>query len=99
MPTKIPIMPLRLENTYWSKGFFNVRVEFERHVLQKQGPIDIFLGNSPVSIRGRIDRTANMNRTPRIHGNKPLRAYFQQFAPLSTLRVAFESPTRIRITT
>ena len=69
---------LRLEDTYWSKGFFNVPVDFERFLTTNDGPLDIFLGDSVQAVVGRIDRTANKNATPRVFGNKALAAYFQQ---------------------
>ena len=69
---------LRLEDTYWSKGFFNVPVDYERFLTTTDGPMDIFLGVSPQAIVGRIDRTANRNATPRIFGNKALASYLQQ---------------------
>ncbi len=93
------VIPLRLENTYWAKGFFNVPVRFERLIAPNDGPIEIYLGNSSIPVRGRIDRRANLNNTPRIHGNKPLRDFFQKFAPLSVVHVTIEAPNTIRVTT
>lgn len=31
---------LRLENTYWLKGFFNINVDFQRFVTMTDGPIE-----------------------------------------------------------
>ena len=69
---------LRLEDTYWSKGFFNVSVDFERHLTRTEGPINIFLGDAATPLIGRISRSANSNATPRIYGNKPLANFFQK---------------------
>ena len=62
---------LRLEDTYWSKGFFNVPVDHERFLSHDDGPIDIFLGADSEPIVGRMSRSANQNATPRVFGNKP----------------------------
>lgn len=69
---------LRLSDTYWSKGFFNVPVEFQRFLTMTDGPIDIFLGDDAEPLVGRISRTANSNATPRIFGNKPLTDFFHR---------------------
>lgn len=67
---------VRLENTYWDKGFFNVPVDYERFLTNAEGPLVIFLADNAESIAGRISRTANNNATPRIYGNKPLVEFF-----------------------
>ena len=69
---------LRLGETYWSKGYFNVSVDFERHLTTTNGPIRIFLGDEAWPLVGRISRAANSNGTPRIFGNKPLADFFQK---------------------
>lgn len=69
---------LRLGDTYWSNGFFNVSVDFERYLTKADGPIKIFLGGSAEPLVGRVSRSANKNATPRIYGNKPLADFFQK---------------------
>jgi hypothetical protein len=69
---------LRLGVTYWSKGFFNVSVDFQRYLTMTDGPIGIFLGDEAKPRVGRISRSANRNATPRIFGNKPLADFFQK---------------------
>jgi len=71
------VFKLRLENTYWSKGFFNVSVDFERVLSENGGPVDIYLGHETKSIQGTMTRRANLNATPRIFGSKALRDFFQ----------------------
>jgi len=67
-----------LPRTYWEKGFFNARRDFDRHLTQDEKcPIDIEVADSGEVIRGRIDRTAQINGTARIFGGSRLRNYFQ----------------------
>jgi hypothetical protein len=40
---------LKLENAYWSKGFFNVTVDYERFITMTEGPIEIYLGDARVT--------------------------------------------------
>ena len=89
---------LRLEDTYWLKGFFNVPVDVERFVSDSDGAVDLFLGDAPTAIVGRVDRSANRNGTPRIFGNKVLANYFQQnYVRGARLPVEIISTTALRI--
>lgn len=89
---------LRLEDTYWSKGFFNVPVDFERFLTTTEGPFEIFLRDAAHPILGRITRTANRNGTPRVFGNKPLADFFQQQCGRGALVIVeIVSPTTLRI--
>lgn len=89
---------LRLEDTYWSKGFFNVPVDFQHFLSAKDGPVDIYLGAAARPISGRLTRKANRNGTPRVFGNKPLRDYFQSsFKRGGLALIEIVSETAIRI--
>lgn len=89
---------LRLEDTYWSKGFFNVSVDFQRFLTSADGPLDIFLGDAAQPVRGRVSRSANRNATPRVYGNKALIEFFQAHCRRGGLvRVEIISPTAIRV--
>jgi len=89
---------VRLGDTYWSKGFFNVSVDFERYLTMTEGPIDIFLGDAKKPLIGRLSRSANTNATPRIYGNKPLADFFQKHFKLGgVVSVEVVSPDAIRI--
>src|SRR5260370_38282648 len=89
---------LKLEDAYWSKGFFNVRVDHERFVTKTEGPFEIFLGDAPKPVIGRVSRSANQNATPRIYGNKALAEFFQsQYKPGDRVKVDITSPTAVRI--
>ncbi len=95
----MPSFHLRLEDTYWLKGFFNVPVDYQRFVTMDEGPIDIFLGDAAVAQAGRVSRSANTNATPRVYGNKPLATYFQENCKRGeVVTVEFLSPTSLRIT-
>ena len=88
-----------LPRTYWEKGFFNARRDFDRHLAQDEKcPIDIELGNGGEVVRGRIDRTAQLNGTARIFGGSRLRDYFQdRYAVGDRFDLTIEGPKRIRI--
>jgi len=72
----MPVFKLILSKTYYNKGFFNVPVAFERFVRPDNGPVEILLGSKGMPNVGRVDRRANSNETPRVHGNKELRDWF-----------------------
>ena len=89
---------LRLGEAYWSQGFFNVPVDFQRFLSGKAGPVDIYLGTAAQPIAGRMSRDANRNGTPRVFGNKPLRDFFQSsFRRDAFVVVEIISETVIRI--
>ena len=94
----MPSFPLKLENTYWSKGFFNVTVDNQQWVTEAEGPFQLFLGDASVATAGRVSRSANQNATPRIYGNKALATFFQaHFKPGESVHVEILSPTSMRI--
>lgn len=72
-----PTYRLILGNTYYTKGFFNLGVDIERHLTYDEGPMKIFVGDEKQQISGRITRKANQNGTPRIYGGAELRDWFQ----------------------
>ena len=57
-----PVFYLRLEKTYYERGFFNVTREFA-HYVGGDGPVTLVLPDSN-RIAGRVDRRANQNGTP-----------------------------------
>jgi hypothetical protein len=94
----MPSFQLRLEDSYWSKGFFNVGVDNQKWVTMTDGPIDLYLGNETVPITGRVSRSANQNATPRIHGNKPLADFFQvHYKRGDSVKIEILSPTSMRV--
>src|SRR5687768_789640 len=98
MEVSMPVFNLKLHDTYYKKGFFNVPVNFERYVRRDNGPVDLVLGASGQTIQGRVDRNANSNGTPRVRGGAALRDWFQSnFLPKATVDVDLGSRTSIRL--
>ena len=89
---------IQLGRTYWTKGFFNVPVDFERFFVGADGRFDIYLGNSTEPLVGRSSRSANGNATPRIYGNRALAEFFQEWYRVGdTVRVEVISESSVRI--
>ena len=95
--TQDTVFPLRLERTYYNKGFFNVRRAFDHLVRSDDGPITLQLRDDG-SIEGRVDRRANNNGTARVMGGARLRDWFQRnYAVGATVPVRFATPSRLVI--
>jgi ribonuclease VapC len=93
-----PLMNIDLNATCYRQGFFNVRVEYDRHFAPHGEAIEIHLGDLRAPIIGKINRTAQQNGTARVMGHGALRDYFQShFSPGDQLTVLIESPRRIRV--
>ena len=91
-----PLYILTLHKTYYNKGFFNLGVEIERFVRPNNGPISIRLGNSDREIRGEVNRSANINGTPRIMGGVELRDWFRHNYSLNDkVNVLVLAPNRL----
>lgn len=73
----LPILEIELHQAYYGQGFFNVGVDFERHFGENGTPVLIKIQRTGASIIGEVNRTANMNATPRIMGGPKLKRYFQ----------------------
>lgn len=85
-----PVFALRLEDTYYRQGFFNVTVDYDRHV-GPAGPVELVLGDT--SVPGRIDRKAQRNGTARIDGKAALRDWFHKgYSQGDMVPVRFRSP-------
>ena len=88
----MPVFNLKLQQTYFRQGFFNVVVDFDRYVRKTEGPVRIRLGRGGNEIDGRIDRQVNNNGTARVLGGVRLRNWFQQnFEPMDTVAVDLTS--------
>ena len=89
----VPTYKLKLQKTYYDKGFFNLGVEVDRFVSRGNGPVTIRLGDSQAEIRGMVNRQANLNGTPRIMGGPELRNWLQKnFRELEVVDVLVLSP-------
>ena len=73
----MPIFHLELQRTYWSQGFFNITVDYDRFVRSSEGEVELILGKNGSRIKGTINRSANPNGTARILGRAPLKKWFQ----------------------
>ena len=93
------IFPRSIEMTYFKQGLFNVTVEFDDAVRQAEGHIPLLVGDPAQQIDGKIDRSANLNKTPRIMGGAPLRDWFQANCHVGDIvYVDLTSKSEIRIT-
>ncbi len=87
---------LHLWKSYYNKGFFNIGVSCGNLIRPDNGKIRIRLQGSSAVITGRVDRNANQNETPRIHGNVALREWFQKnFRMLDKVDVDIVDPREI----
>ncbi|MGU4700388.1 hypothetical protein K6L09_27330, partial [Burkholderia cepacia] len=59
--------------------------------------IEIFIGDEMEPIRGTINRTSNLNKTPRVFGGRELQQRFQELSESTLMVVEVLSPTSIRI--
>lgn len=88
----MPIFKLKLQQTYYNQGFFNVIIDFDRYVRPTEGPVRLRLGRNGAEVVAKLDRRANRNGTARILGGVPLREWFQEnFAMMDTVSVDLSS--------
>ena len=88
-----PVFPLRLEKTYYEKGFFNVKREFD-HNVGEEGPVTLSLRGG-YTMEARVDRRAQQNGTARIMGGAVLRDWFQKmYSEGDIVPVRFDTPHR-----
>lgn len=93
--TICPVFLLKLEDTYYRQGFFNVTVDYDRHV-GPAGPVELVLGNK--SVTGKIYRTAQRNGTARIDGKAALRDWFHKgYSQGDMVPVRFRSPVVLEL--
>jgi hypothetical protein len=88
----MPVFKLKLQQTYFKQGFFNVVVDFDRYVRKTDGPVRLKLGRNGIEVEAKINRQVNNNGTARILGGVPLRTWFQNcFEPMDTIDVDLSS--------
>jgi hypothetical protein len=93
-----PTFEVTLGKAYWSQGFFNVGVSYEKYFGEHGKAIDIYLENMDQPVRGLINRTVNTNDTPRIMGGVKVKEWIQRNARRGgTIKVTVLSPIRIRL--
>ena len=90
------IFNLKLQQTYFKQGFFNVVVDYDRYVRKTDGPVQLKLGRNGVEIEAKVDRRVNNNGTARVMGGVLLREWFQaNFRPMDTVAVDLSSSVLI----
>lgn len=89
-----PTYHLKLEKSYYNKGFFNIPVAFDGYIRDNDGPVTLVLGGREIETQ--VNRRANMNGTARLNRRAELRDWFQRnFSLGDTVRVTFVSPCRL----
>ena len=89
--------PLKLHKTYYSHGFFNVRVDWDHLVRGDNGPVVIELPTGH-KLEGYVNRNANLNGTARIFGGTDLRDWFQkQCDQGDVVEIVFVGPAHLRL--
>lgn len=88
---------LVLRQTYFEQGFFNIRNSDSEYFANHNSPIEIKLGlTGDKIIKGLINRTANINGSPRIMGGKELKNWFNSnFKPNELFVLEIISPVSI----
>lgn len=94
-----PNLELVLHKTYFNQGFFNIPVEYDRFFGADLDKIDIYCGAEGQRIVGYINRSANLNQTPRIMGGADLKNWFQnQYRVNDRIRIDVLAPNSIKLT-
>ena len=88
------VFRLKLGQTYYNKGFFNVARRFD-DLVGGEGSVTLVLRDDR-PIEGKVNRTDNLNGTARIIGGVVLRDWFQRtYSKGDTVEVRFETPRRL----
>lgn len=71
-----PSYRLKLGQTYYNKGFFNLGVDIESYLPDDDSQITLFLGEKRIKIDARMTRKPNVNGIPRVFGGVNLQKWF-----------------------
>lgn len=89
---------VKIGQTYFQQGFFNVPKTFSHHFAEDNSVIEIVLGEEKKQIHGHINRQANKNNAPRIMGGIALRMWIQEtFKMNDILNILIISPVSIEL--
>ncbi len=95
---RVASFPVVVHKTYFNQGFFNVGVDYSTLLGADGQKIEILCGDDSQPVIGTINRTANINHTPRIMGGTGLRNWFQRnVRVMQEVQIIVRSPTSIRI--
>lgn len=93
-----PVYLLTLWKSYYSKGFFNLGVDVDGEICSDENAEIVLNLEGAAPIAGRMNRTANLNGTPRIRGGAALRDWFvSNYSMNETIKVEIPSPTELRL--
>jgi hypothetical protein len=95
--SEAPSFKFTLQPTYYERGFFNVPVLNSKLFAGDKAEIEMYCGPEKLVVPAVINRTANLNGTPRIMGGPPLRNWLQKQALQDAITVMVLSPTTIRL--
>lgn len=86
----------QVRTTYFNQGFFNVPVKYMREFGSDRDRIEIYCGEKQDLVQGYINRSVNVNYTPRIMGGAQLRQWFHENVKVDNpVNVEILSPTSI----
>lgn len=93
-----PTYELTLHKTYYEKGFFNLGVSVEKYVRQQNGEVKLILGASKRVLIGKVNRDANLNKTPRVFGGQELQSWFyKNYKVKDSVIITILAPDQIQI--
>jgi len=86
----------KVRTTYFNQGFFNVPVKYMQAFGNDRDRIEIYCGEEQDLVQGYINRSVNVNDTPRIMGGTQLRQWFHENVAVDIpVNVEVLSPTSI----
>jgi len=86
----------QVRTTYFTQGFFNVPVKSMEAFGSDRERIEIYCGERQDLVQGYINRSVNVNDTPRIMGGTQLRQWFHENVEIDNpVNVEVLSPTSI----
>ena len=93
-----PVFVITIGRTYFRQGFFNVPRAHEPGFAADGGLVEIRLPGRDTPLQAKVNRTANLNGTPRIMGGPRLRDWFQKTTRVGGLiRVRVQSKDCIEV--
>lgn len=91
------IFRLKLQETYYEKGFFNVIREYDYLIRADEGEIKLILDTEDTTFIGNVNRSNNTNGTARIRA-KGLKAWFQKhYRVMDVVEIEIVSPTLLKL--
>lgn len=91
---------INLGIAYLKQGFFNIRQPYQHLIAGDNEEINIQLGSNGETIKGKINRTANRNGTPRIMAGMTYTTWVNKSYELNDqMRVEIISPNSLVLLT